>query len=222
MNTTPDPLEILFPNGRAEASAVYIWDTNTLSLVLWDGSLTTGSVTIGSVTIDGQPILVTFTNSSIAITAASLPLPTNAAKETGGNLADILAKLNASIAVTGPLTDTQLRATPVPVSGTIAVTQSTSPWAAKELRAATTSVTSVSGTTTSTTIVASNANRLSYSVFNNSSASLYLRKGSGAASSSDFSVKLLPGGYYENDEYTGDIKGIWDTANGAALVTEAT
>jgi hypothetical protein len=31
--------------------------------------------------------------------------------------------------VSGPLTDTQLRATPVPVSGTVAVTQSTSPWA---------------------------------------------------------------------------------------------
>ena len=33
-----------------------------------------------------------------------------------------------SITVDGPLTDTQLRATPVPVSGTVAVIQSTTPW----------------------------------------------------------------------------------------------
>ena len=37
-----------------------------------------------------QFLMVTFSNTTIAITAASLPLPTNAAKETGGNL-DTLA-----------------------------------------------------------------------------------------------------------------------------------
>ncbi len=48
-------------------------------------------------------------------------LPTGAATET--TLAAILAKLNASVAVTGPLTDTQLRAAPVPVTGPLTDTQ---------------------------------------------------------------------------------------------------
>jgi hypothetical protein len=58
------------------------------------------------------------------ISAVSLPLPTGAstsALQTTGNtsLASIDSKLTAPITVTGPLTDTQLRATPVPVSGTV-------------------------------------------------------------------------------------------------------
>lgn len=44
-------LGILYPNGKAEAVANYIWDPNTLELVIWDGSLTVGSVVIGGVTI---------------------------------------------------------------------------------------------------------------------------------------------------------------------------
>lgn len=40
-------------------------------------------------------------------------------------------------AVTGPLTDTQLRATPVPISGTVTTTQGTSPWVVSGTVAAT-------------------------------------------------------------------------------------
>ncbi len=70
----------------------------------------------------------------------AITLPTGAstsALQTAGNasLASIDSKLTSPLTVTGPLTDTQLRATPVPVSlssttitGTVAVTQSTSPW----------------------------------------------------------------------------------------------
>lgn len=39
-----------------------------------------------------------------------------------------VTSVTGTVAVTGPLTDTQLRASPVPVSGTVAVTQTTSPW----------------------------------------------------------------------------------------------
>lgn len=63
------------------------------------------------------------------ISAASLPLPTGAATSAlqggglpaalvGGRL-DVNIGASTSIAVTGPLTDAQLRATPVPVSATI-------------------------------------------------------------------------------------------------------
>lgn len=59
----------------------------------------------------------------VPISAASLPLPSGAAielKQDTGNtsLASIDSKLSNPLAVTGPLTDTQLRAAAVPVSGT--------------------------------------------------------------------------------------------------------
>jgi hypothetical protein len=80
------------------------------------------------------------------VSAASLPLPSGAATEasvtsilaklsadpaTQTTLAAVLAKLNASVAVTGPLTDAQLRATALAVSGTF--WQATQPVSAASL-----------------------------------------------------------------------------------------
>jgi hypothetical protein len=61
------------------------------------------------------------------VSAASLPLPAGAAtsaKQDTGNtsLASIDGKLTNPLPVSGPLTDAQLRATPVPVSGTVTAT----------------------------------------------------------------------------------------------------
>lgn len=92
-----------------------------------------------------QPVSIA---STVAISASSLPLPTGAAtsalQSTGNSsLSSIDSKLTnplpvsgaffpatqpvsitATVAVSGPLTDTQLRATPVPVSGTVTTTPS--------------------------------------------------------------------------------------------------
>jgi hypothetical protein len=62
-----------------------------------------------------------------AISAVSLPLPTGAstsALQAAGNasLSSIDAKLTNPLPVSGPLTDAELRATPVPVSGTVTAT----------------------------------------------------------------------------------------------------
>jgi hypothetical protein len=91
------------------------------------------------ITLDGEvvPVTGTFFQATQPISAAALPLPTGAsteatqllqataAKQDTGNtsLASIDGKLTAPLSVTGPLTDTQLRATPVPVSGTVSVTE---------------------------------------------------------------------------------------------------
>jgi hypothetical protein len=90
-------------------------------------------------------------NNTVAISAAALPLPAGAATaalqtqpgvdigdvtinntsgagavniQDGGNsiTVDGSVSITGSVAVTGPLTDAQLRATPVPVSGTVTVT----------------------------------------------------------------------------------------------------
>lgn len=65
--------------------------------------------------------------SAVPVSAASLPLPSGAATAANqateiASLSSIDSKLTSPLTVTGPLTDVQLRATPVPVSGTIAVT----------------------------------------------------------------------------------------------------
>lgn len=82
----------------------------------------------------------------------------------------------------------------------------------------------VAATTTSTTILASNPNRMLATVMNDSaSANLFLMLAAGTASATNFTVKLVPGAYYELPiRYTGIMIGIWDAAVGAARVTELT
>lgn len=85
-----------------------------------------------SISSTGSSLNVDVTN-TVPISAVSLPLPAGAstsALQTAGNasLTSIDSKLTSPITVTGPLTDTQLRATPVPISGTITANQGTSPW----------------------------------------------------------------------------------------------
>lgn len=73
-------------------------------------------------------------------------------------------------------------------------------------------------------LVAANAGRLGLYVFNDATSNLYLKLGAGA-SSSLFSVKLVPGAYYELPRpfYLGAVSGIWVTAipGDGALVSEA-
>lgn len=61
------------------------------------------------------------TDDLVPISAASLPLPTGAATAANQlpNNHNVVVTSAPTTAVTGPLTDTQLRATPVPVSGTV-------------------------------------------------------------------------------------------------------
>lgn len=89
--------------------------TANTSLASIDGKLTSPITVIGPLT-DAE-----LRASAIPVSAAALPLPagasTSALQTTGNNsLASIDNKLTAPLAVTGPLTDTQLRASAVPVS----------------------------------------------------------------------------------------------------------
>lgn len=109
--------------------ANYVWDTNSLSWIKSTGG--TGSGTEVEVTnfpatqaVTGPLTDAELRASPVPVSAASLPLPTGAATEakqdTGNSsLASIDAKLANPLPVSGPLTDTQLRASPVPVSGTV-------------------------------------------------------------------------------------------------------
>jgi hypothetical protein len=147
------------------------------------------------------------------ISATSLPLPTGAATE--ATLAGVLttSAFQARINTLGQ--KTMANSTPV----VIASDQSTITTKEASATATRTDVTSV---VVNATLLASNANRLGATIFNDSSKILYVKFGT-TASSTDFTVKMQAGDYYEIPfGYTGRIDGIWAAANGAARMTELT
>jgi len=87
-------------------------------------------------------------------------------------------------------------------------------------KCATATKTNVSGSASSTQLLAANTSRLGATIYNDSSAIMYLNLGS-TATSTDFTVKLEQDDYYEVPfGYTGVINAIWASATGAARITE--
>ena len=92
--------------------------------------------------------------------------------------------------------------------------------------ATTGTITSVNDAATSTTILAANTSRKGATVFNDSTALLYLALSDTTASATAYTVQVPAGGFYELPPteggcYTGKIVGIWASdASGAARVTE--
>jgi hypothetical protein len=87
--------------------------------------------------------------------------------------------------------------------------------------ATTTTQASVAGSATAVTILAANADRIDASVYNDSTATLYLLVGTGTVSATNFTVKLGPDDLFVvGINYKGIISGIWSSATGNARVTE--
>ena len=108
------------------------------------------------------------------------------------------------------------------VDGTVTANAGTGTFATKEVRAATSAVTSVAGSATSVTLLASNANRLGATITNDSTVILRAKFGA-TASATSYTVRLVPDAYYEVPYgWTGVIDGIWDSAAGSARLTELT
>ncbi len=77
----------------------------------------------------------------------------------------------------------------------------------------------VSGSTSSQTILPANASRKGFIVYNDSSATLYIKYGA-TASATSFTEKLYSNSSYSETRYTGRVDGVWSTATGAARITE--
>lgn len=84
--------------------------------------------------------------------------------------------------------------------------------------------TSVTASTSSVQLLAANANRAGATIFNASSAVLYVRLGAGTASASPggYTLPMNSGGYLELPfAFGGAVSGIWSAADGgAAIITE--
>ncbi len=102
-------------------------------------------------------------------------------------------------------------------SGAISVAFTESP------TASTSTTSSVSGSASSVQLLASNGSRKSASIYNDSSASLYVKFGT-TASTTDFKYLLGPRDTLEfpTPIYTGRVDGIWSSASGAARIAEET
>ena len=84
-------------------------------------------------------------------------------------------------------------------------------------------VTSVDSSTESVILLAANSSRKMAMIFNDSTQNLFIKFGT-TASTTNFTVKLSAGSYFEFPFpiYRGRVDGIWTSANGAARVTELT
>lgn len=93
-----------------------------------------------------------------------------------------------------------------------------------EAVANTATLANVADSASSVTLQASNASRIGWACFNDSTEILYIKFGA-TASTTSFTVRVAAGGYYEMPRpvYTGIIDGIWaNDASGSARVTELT
>lgn len=83
--------------------------------------------------------------------------------------------------------------------------------------------TNVNAAVASTTLLAANANRKWGAIYNDSASNLYLGLGAIAVTVTSFTVLLGAGDYFEFPTlYTGEVRGLWVTAVGAARLTEIT
>lgn len=90
------------------------------------------------------------------------------------------------------------------------------------MKAATGTQTTVASSATNVTLLAANAARLGATIYNDSTALLYVRL-QATATTSNFTVKMQGDDYYEVPAgYTGIIDGIWASATGNARITEIT
>jgi hypothetical protein len=85
---------------------------------------------------------------------------------------------------------------------------------------ATATLANVASSASSVTLFAASSDDNARTIFNDSTAVLYVKFGT-TASATSFTVQLAAGGYYEFPQplYGGRVDGIWASANGNARVT---
>jgi hypothetical protein len=84
--------------------------------------------------------------------------------------------------------------------------------------------TSVTSAITDAVVLAANASRRGFTIYNESTSVMRIGFGTVATSATSYSVQIPANSSYVGDVplYTGQIRGHWVTANGAARVTEFT
>lgn len=97
----------------------------------------------------------------------------------------------------------------------------TEPWPVSISESSTATRSTVAASTTTVELLAANANRTAFTVYNDSGKKLFLIFGAGG-DVSDFSVLMTSKAYFDFSGYTGEVRGVWDGSGGNARVTEFT
>lgn len=106
------------------------------------------------------------------------------------------------------------------LNGPYTVATATSGFPVKEQRPTTGTPTNVAGSATSVQLLATNTSRLGAYIFNDSSAVMYVKLGTGATTSSYCSKVFPDTGWPVPFGYTGVVEAVWESATGNARVTE--
>lgn len=165
-----------------------------------------------------SPTMQGLTNTTSATNLATVTKAVPVLPDSGGTYDQIQrtgtsqnVNVTNTIPISGGLTDTQLRATAVPVSGTVTATPPAS---------ATANHTNVSSATSATTVLASNPNRKGATVYQDGSGTGYLKLGSGASATS-YTIEMVSKSYYEVPfGYTGIITCLWTSTASTHRVVE--
>jgi hypothetical protein len=170
---------------------------------------------------DAQNIRALVSTDQVTIANASLPV-------TGAFFqATQPVSIAASVPVTGPLTDAQLRAAVVPVSlASTTITNFPATQATSNIleTASTGTITSVTNAITSFSVLASNANRKGFVIHNDSTTTVFVAFAA-TSSATAFTIRLTSQASYISNSlpiYRGAISGIASAANGALRITELT
>lgn len=204
------------------ASATYLGGSVTTAAPTYTtGQMSALSLTTGGllrVDASGTTQTISGTVTANIGTSGSLALD---ATLTGGTqrtkITDAGGTTNATVkaASTAPVgTDTAL---------VVAISPNTPALSVVTDKSGTGTTTSVSYSATSTTLLASNANRVLATIFNESAKTLYVKLGA-TASATSYTIPIFPNSYWELPlSYTGIIDGIWASGgSGAARITELT
>lgn len=146
------------------------------------------------------------------VTATSLGKAEDAAHVSGDTGVSVLFVRNDGNAATLTSADADYTTPSVTSDGSVHVVQ----------QAQTATLGNVTGSATSVTLLSANNARKGGSIYNDSTAVLYVKFGI-TASTTSFNVLLAAGAYFEiNAGYVGRIDGIWASATGTARVMEIT
>lgn len=198
-----------------------------------------------SLTVSSTRLLVDGSGVTQPISASSLPLPSGAATSakqpalgTAGSASTDVITVQGIASMTALKVDGSAVTQPVSNAGTFAVqadvtkiagtstdvgagTSGSGTQRSVNASVASATLANVTSSASNVTLLSSSATRLGATFYNDSTASLYLKFGA-TASSTSFTVLIPPSGYYElpgSHVYSGIIDGIWSAANGSCRVT---
>ena len=191
-----------------------------------------------TVNIGTAPSL-TFTNSFFTANAGTNLNTSALAVESGGNLANINSKLPTGLTVsstrllidgsgvTQPVSNSSLSNIDGKLPASLGTKAASASLSVAPAFAATSTLTNVASSTTSVTLLTANNSRKTVIILNDSTSDLYIVWGSSAASVTNYSI-FLAGKVgntpafttFSGEDYSGEVRGIWTTANGSARITE--